>query len=236
VLLVAAVALAIVISAVLTRDSLRAAAYRADVPRVLLEEPLNGSENAATRASPDGKFGTSSATESDVNIAPFVPAQIFIPDAEVNTRVTAAPSSTRYNPFLGRDVLTFPVPDDAFSTVWWDEGPMPGEAELAIILGHARTPRTAVFNDVPRLEEAATVGLTGRTLDGQEVTARYQVDLVVTGISKTDADALRAVLDNPPHGATLALITCSGVVDEVLSSRVDNTVVFASLTGMFPGH
>ena len=151
----------------------------------------------------------------------------------VNTTVKARPSTTEFNPFLGQDALTFPVPDDAFTTVWWDEGPLPGDGGLAIILGHARTPRAAVFNDLPDVGEGATMGLTGRTADGKAVAGRYRVDQVVTGISKTDADALRAVLDNPPAGSTLALITCSGAIDEVLSSRVDNTVVFATLIGMY---
>ena len=38
-----------------------------------------------------------------------------------------------------------------------------------------------------------------------------------------------------PAGATLALITCSGDIDETLSSHEDNTVVFATLEGMYTG-
>jgi len=234
VLLGAVAVLAVVVSILIARDSLAAAEHQAELPPVLNEEPLTSPDEAAAGVTTEGEPSASGATEPDVDHVPLVPGHIFIPEAGVNTSVQAAPSSTEFNPFLGRDVLTFPVPDDAFTTVWWDEGPMPGDAGLAIILGHARTPRAAVFNDLPGLNEGATVGLTGRTPEGEDVTARYRVEQVVTGISKTDAEALRAVLDNPPPGATLALITCSGDIDEVFSSRVDNTVVFASLTGVFP--
>lgn len=130
-------------------------------------------------------------------------------------------------------VATFPVPGGPNTTVWWEEGPMPGSDGVAVVLGHTRASGSAVFDDLPDLTSGAPLGITGRSPDGTEVVARYVVADVVTGISKSDPDALRAVLGSPPSGAALALITCSGEIDGDLSSREDNTVVFATLEAMY---
>ena len=231
-LLVVVVVLGVALLVQFVRDTLAAADQRADVPAVFVaatQDPGHATESAQRSEHTPRDI----RDPSPIEVGPFVPAHLFIPEAGVNTSVLPEPATMEYNPFFGNEVLTFPVPDDAFTTVWWNEGPHPGDDGLAVILGHARTPRPAVFNDLPDLTEGAVLGLTGQTRDGQEVAARYRVEQVVTGISKTDAAALRSVLDNPPPGATLALITCSGDLDEVLSSRVDNTVVFASSAGAF---
>ena len=151
----------------------------------------------------------------------------------MGTIVEPAPATDEVNPFTGEVMSTFPVPGGPHTTVWWEEGPMPGSAGLAVVLGHTRASGSAVFDELPDLVTGAPIGITGRTADGAEVVARYVVADVVTGISKSDSDALRAVLASPPSGATLALITCSGEIDGELSSREDNTVVFASLEAMY---
>lgn len=217
-------------------DAVTAAGYQAEEPAVLA---ANVSESAPEPAG-EGSVVSSENTPRELRdppaslVVPFAPTQIFVPDAEVNTTVDPRPATEEFNPFLGGVVRTFPVPDGPFTTVWWDEGPRPGDDGLAVILGHTRTPRAAVFNDLPGLTQGAQVALSGLTDDGEAVVARYVVEKVVTGISKTDEEALRDVLVSPPERVDLALITCSGVVDERLSSRTDNTVVFASLVGMYP--
>lgn len=165
----------------------------------------------------------------------LVPDRIVIDSAAVNTIVEPAPSTHQVNQFTGTTVPTFPVPGGPFTTVWWEEGPAPGEPGLAVILGHTRAEAPSVFADLPDLQTGEVIGLVGTSPIGTEVVGRYLVDEVVTGIPKDDELALRAVLDNAPAGATLALITCSGDVDENLSSHTDNTVVFASLEGMYSG-
>ena len=163
----------------------------------------------------------------------IVPERLHLPAAGVSTIVEPAPASEERNAFTGEVVPTFPVPGGPFTTVWWEEGPQPGDDGLAVVLGHARASGAAVFNELPELAAGAPLGLTGRSSTGEVVVARYLVEEVVTDISKADGAALRAVLDAPPPGATLALITCSGEVDGSVDSREDNTVVFATLEGMY---
>ncbi|MGA8046414.1 MAG: class F sortase, partial [Dermatophilaceae bacterium] len=170
---------------------------------------------------------------SPVATGPITPTRIHVPAIGVRTIVEPAPATEELNPFTGEVVSTFPVPGGPHTTVWWEEGPMPGSDGLAVVLGHARTSGSAVFDDLPDLAVGAPIGVTGRSSDGTEVVARYVVADVVTGISKSDPDALRAVLAASPSGAALALITCSGEIDGELSSREDNTVVFATLEAMY---
>ncbi|KAB7743541.1 sortase [Nostocoides sp. F2B08] len=170
---------------------------------------------------------------SPVATGPITPTRIHIPAIGVRTIVEPAPATEEPNPFTGDVVSTFPVPGGPHTTVWWEEGPMPGSDGLAVVLGHTKAFGSAVFDDLPDLDPGVPVGITGRTAGGAEVIARYVVADVVTGISKSDPDALRAVLESPPPGAALALITCSGEIDGRLSSREDNTVVFATLEGTY---
>jgi len=163
----------------------------------------------------------------------IVPERIDLPAADISTIVEPAPATEELNAFTGDVVATFPVPGGPFTTVWWEEGPRPGEDGLSVILGHTRASGAAVFNELPNLGAGDPLGVSGRTDGDEEVVARYLVSEVVTAIPKSDPAALRAVLDAPPAGATLALITCSGEVDATLSSREDNTVVFATLEGVY---
>ena len=192
-------------------DTLRALRYAAPAPAVIA----------------DPGAGSPVATEA------ITPTRVHVPTIGVSTIVEPAPATEELNPFTGQVVSTFPVPGGPHTTVWWEEGPRPGEDGLAVVLGHTRASGSAVFDDLPDLESGDAVGLTGVTADGAEVVARYRVADVVTGVSKSDPDALRAVLENPPTGTVLALITCSGEIDDDLSSREDNTVVFATLEAMY---
>jgi len=192
-------------------DTLRALRYAAPTPAVV-DDPSGGSPVA---------------TET------MMPTHIHIPAIGVNTIVEPAPATDEVNPFTGELTRTFPVPGGPHTTVWWEEGPMPGEDGLAVVLGHTRAAGSAVFDDLPDLEAGATVGLSGVTTPGAEVVARYVVVDVVTGVSKSDPDALRAVLADAPPAASLALITCSGEIDDNLLSRQDNTVVFATLEATY---
>ena len=162
-----------------------------------------------------------------------LPERIDIPEADVNTIVEPAKATEQLNRFTGEVVLTFPVPGGPFTTVWWEEGPAPGEDGLAVVLGHTRAKAASVFGQLADLRGGEVIGITGRTAQGEKVVARYLVTEVVTDIPKSDDRALRSVLDSAPGGATLALITCGGEVDQVLASQTENAVVFATLEGVY---
>lgn len=192
-------------------DTLRAAQYAGHTPRVV-EHPDDGRQLLR---------------------AAIVPERIDIPAADVNTIVEPASASEELNRFTGEVALTFPVPGGPFTTVWWEEGPAPGGEGLAVVLGHTRAAGASVFGELADLTGGEAIGITGRTGLGEQVVARYLVSSVVTDIPKADDQALRAVLDNAPSGATLALITCGGELDQVLSSQTENAVIFATLEGMY---
>lgn len=190
---------------------------------------------AARYASPTPAVITEPNTGSPIVSGPIDPTHLHLPDAGVNTIVEPAPATDELNPFTGAVDWTYPVPGGPFTTVWWQEGPRPGGDGLAVILGHARSAGPAVFNDLPKLAPGAELGLSGRGEAAEPVVARYLVTEVVTEIPKADPSALRAVLDAAPAGATLALITCSGELDQDVSARSDNTVVFATLEATYRG-
>lgn len=192
-------------------DTLRAAQYAGATPRAV-EHPGD-----SHRLAPEA----------------IVPERIDIPAAEVNTIVEPAPATEELNRFTGEMALTFPVPGGPFTTVWWEEGPAPGEDGLAIVLGHTRASAASVFGQLADLTGGEVIGISGVTAQGEPVLARYLVTSVVTDIPKADDGALRAVLDSAPGDATLALITCGGEVDQVLSSHSKNAVAFATLEGMY---
>jgi sortase (surface protein transpeptidase) len=196
---------------------------------LLLADPIR----ALRYATPAPAVVVDPGAGSPVATEPMTPTRIHVPAIDVSTIVEPAPATQDLNPFTGDVVSTYPVPGGPHTTVWWEEGPMPGQDGLAVVLGHTRASGAAVFDDLPELEAGEPIGLTGRTPDGEEVVARYVVDEVVTGISKSDPDALRTVLANAPPGAGLALITCSGEIDGELSAREDNTVAFARLDAMY---
>ena len=151
----------------------------------------------------------------------------------MNTIVEPAGALDALNPHTGQVVPTFPVPGGPFTTVWWQEGAAPGDDGMAVILGHARSGRAAVFNELGSLEPGDVVGVPGVNPTGQDVVARYLVSEVVAQVSKADPKALPHVLARAPGGAVLALITCSGDVDSELESFTDNTVIFATLEGVY---
>jgi len=207
-------------------DTFRAAQYSSSTPQAI-EEPNLGVPLPPREAPVD-------QPESDVHAREGIhPERIDIPDAKVNTIVEPAAASERVNPFTGETVLTFPVPGGPFTTVWWEEGPAPGEDGMAVILGHTRSKGASVFEHLADLDEGAAIGVSGLTESGETVVARFIVTSVVTEIPKSDDSALRSVLDTAPADTGLALITCGGEVDQILSSHSDNTVVFATLDAVY---
>lgn len=162
---------------------------------------------------------------SESQPAPAVrPEQLFIPSLGVNAPVVGMGAVTKVDAFTGSRVSTFGVPPDVYSTAWWADGPRPGAADMAVILGHAAVGGYGVFEGLPTVPIGSVVGVTGHG-----ALLRYVVTEVRTGLPKSDPEALAAALTNPPPGTGLALVTCSGDVDPSRRSHEDNTVVFARL-------
>ncbi len=121
-----------------------------------------------------------------------------------------------------RDDGSIEVPEDADDTGWWQDGPEPGEAGPAVILGHVDSyTGPAVFF---RLDEL-TAGdeITIDRADGSSVT--YAVDRIEQ-YSKDEfpTEAVYGSTDEP----VLRLVTCGGLFDRDVRSYTDNLIVFAT--------
>jgi LPXTG-site transpeptidase (sortase) family protein len=150
---------------------------------------------------------------------------LFIPAIGVNTTVAAKPSSSQWDEFLGKNVESFGVPSDMYTTTWWNanaqgkQQPRPGGDGMAIILGHTQIGAYGVFNKLGQLRPGQVAAVSGAT-----DTLKYTVLSVTRDIPKNDGAALSRVLTQHPSSARLALITCSGHFNG--RESVQNTVVF----------
>jgi LPXTG-site transpeptidase (sortase) family protein len=209
------------------------AAVAAPVPSDLT--PRSHEASAATTTTTQFLSSATSSARSAKSthpavVTPIVPTHLFIPAIGVNTTVTAKPSNSQWDEFLGKNVDSFGVPPDMYTTTWWSASaqgtpePRPGSAGMAIMLGHTQIGAYGVFNDLGQLKPGQLAGVSSG-----KVTLTFQVLAVKRDIPKTDAAALSRVLGDHPQTARLALITCSGHFNG--RESVDNTVVFLQLVG-----
>ncbi|MFD3326248.1 class F sortase [Streptomyces sp. NPDC058701] len=175
---------------------------------------------AAGRAgAADGAGHAPAAASAAAPLPPSVPDRVKIPDVSVD-----APLDT-----VGLDAQgvmrepDFAKPQDA---AWYKEGPTPGEAGAAAVVGHMDTPQTpeAVFYRLKKLKKDQKIEI--HRTDG--TTAVFAVDAVDT--FKKDAFPTDKVYGDTHGKAELRLITCGG--DLTADRHWDaNVVVFAHLTG-----
>lgn len=186
-------------------------------------------------------------------VAPaFAPTRISIPKLKINTLVLAKPTVTARNEFTGKNVPSFGVAekgdknpatgktvDPMRVAVWWSSGPKVGalgkDGQLAVILGHTHSTSFGIFNELGKLKAGDKVNFASST---PEASADLAVLKTVDKIKKSDESALIQVLMNPPKGATVAMITCSGLVTRTMDdsrAHAENTVVFLGSPAQTPG-
>jgi LPXTG-site transpeptidase (sortase) family protein len=207
----------------------RIAEHKADVAAPVPSELITTSPAALpTGSSPTG---SSAAGSTHLLVKAIVPSHLFIPAIGVNTTVAAKPSNRQWDEFLGKNVTSFSVPSDMYTTTWWSAdangtpAPRPGSDGMAVILGHTQIGAYGVFNRLGQLRPTDVAAVSNAT-----ATLKFTVLSVTRGIPKSDGAALGRVLDNHPQAARLALITCSGHFNGRESAQ--NTVVFLRLAGM----
>jgi hypothetical protein len=120
-----------------------------------------------------------------------------------------------------RDDGTLAAPADFGQAGWFAEGPSPGERGPAVIVGHVDSrDGPAVFHRLPELGPGDPIEVT-RT-DG--TVARF----AVTDAFETTKDAFPTeAVYGPTAGATLRLITCTGIFDREARHYLSNLVVSA---------
>lgn len=108
---------------------------------------------------------------------------------------------------------------------WYRDGPSPGTAGAALIVGHVDTEtRAAVFYGLSTVEQGALVEVT--RADG--TVAEFSVEAVEV-VQKDHFDANRVY--GSAGRPELRLITCGGSFDKEKQAYSANVVVFAALTG-----
>ncbi|MFD7841212.1 class F sortase [Streptomyces sp. NPDC059761] len=171
---------------------------------------------SASASSGSDKAATAKAASA---LPASVPDRIGIPDIKVD-----APLDTvGLDPQGGMQEPDFAKPDDA---AWYKDGPTPGEAGAAAIVGHMDTPQApkAVFFNLKTLKKGEKIQV--HRADG--TTAVFAVDEVDT--YKKDHFPTEKVYGDTHGSAQLRLITCGG--DLTADRHWDsNVVVFAHLTG-----
>ncbi|WP_341268247.1 class F sortase [Gordonia malaquae] len=136
------------------------------------------------------------------------------------------PSTVQWNPFVGRNVRSFGVPDDMTSVARWSDGPAFSETGMAVVLGHTQIGGPAVFNNLGSLPIGSEVEIVDRG-----TSFRYRVSGHALRVPKTNPMALAHVLDKARIRADLALITCDGPFDSTARASEDNTIVFGEVIG-----
>jgi sortase (surface protein transpeptidase) len=141
-----------------------------------------------------------------------LPVRLRIPDARIDTPLQR----------LGRAAdRTVEVPTDFGVAGWFGDGPRPGEAGPAVILGHVDSRSgPAVFFPLAGLAPGAEVQVD--RADGSTVAFR------VTSVSKVPkAEFPTDLVYAPTLQPSLRLVTCGGPFDHAAGSYRDNVIVSA---------
>ncbi|MFE4859417.1 class F sortase [Streptomyces sp. NPDC056670] len=183
----------------------------------------------------DGPGGTSGPTTGDIAAVgrplgvPLPPAHDPLKGAapqrvEVPSIGIAAPVVRRG---LDGDGAVDPPPYTTPNTVgWYVDGPRPGEAGAALLVGHVDTEsKPAVFYGLSAARPGARVKVTGS--DG--TVAEFTIDDVQV-FPRSHFDAAKVYGPRQRGRAELRLITCGGTYDRTTKSYTANVVVSAYLT------
>ncbi|MFF3003723.1 class F sortase [Kitasatospora sp. NPDC057940] len=192
-------------------------------PVVRVEPSVHGStDNPA--AAPSGGPGTAGTTGTAGSPAgapkPFAasaPTRLLVPAAGVDAPVTGL----GLNP---DGTVEVPAADRADEVGWYRNGPTPGEAGPAVLIGHYDTAHgPAVFHGVPKLRPGDLIQV--RRADGSTV------DFKVRSLLQAAKDRFptETVYGDTPEPA-LRLITCGGRIGSD-GHWTDNIIVLADLAG-----
>jgi hypothetical protein len=181
--------------------------------------------DAVAGAQPASPAGSAPAAGEVLATGAIRPARLSIPSIGVDAPVEARGTVRYENPFTGRKVDGYGVPQSMTATSWWSDGPAPGSGGMAVILGHEGARGGAVFDRLHTLDAGDEVTL--RDAGGAVLRLRV-LGAPVTGLDKATS-ALADTLNGHPAEADVALVTCGGEFDEDAGTSTENTVVFATV-------
>lgn len=168
----------------------------------------------AATPSPTVTFSAPAAAVQRPADAGSPPVQVTIPDLGIDQGLLGL----RVKPDRSLE-----IPESADDLGWWRDGPAPGEAGAALVVGHVdSTEGPGVFYHLSTLQEGAVVSV--RRADGR--TVRF----AVTGTQVFPKDDFPDELVYRTEGKpSLHLVTCGGTFDRETGHYRDNVVVFADL-------
>ncbi|WP_040337480.1 class F sortase [Candidatus Blastococcus massiliensis] len=185
-------------------------------PAPAAESPLDSGSDPVAPAGPAGEVVAAGAIQ---------PARLSIPAIGVDAPVEKRGTVQYENPFTGKKVDGYGVPESMRTTSWWSDGPQPGSGQMAVILGHQQADGGAVFDRLHTLDPGDEITLR----DGSGAVLRLKVlGSPVAGLDKATS-ALAETLNSHPAEADVALVTCGGEFDDEAGTSTDNTVVFATV-------
>jgi LPXTG-site transpeptidase (sortase) family protein len=118
---------------------------------------------------------------------------------------------------------TMQVPEKWHDVGWWEDGPNPGAAGSAVLVGHVDSVSgPAVFYGLSTLRKGDLIHV--RRLDNTTATFRVDHSKLVEKNHFPSKQVYR--LDGSP---TLRLVTCGGAFDEATGHYTENLVVTAHL-------
>ncbi|SEM18395.1 class F sortase [Streptacidiphilus jiangxiensis] len=178
---------------------------------------------AATPARAPGPIGGPSAVPPLPAIRAVTPTAISIPAIGVHHALLS----------LGQNsdgTLQVPPLSDVSAPGWDRDSPVPGQVGPAVVVGHidGTTGAEGVFYSLGALRPGDTVSITRS--DG--TVAVFRIDGV--NVYAKDAFPTLTVYGNTTD-PQLRLITCGGRFDHATQHYLDNTVAFATLTGIHRG-
>ncbi|SEK45235.1 class F sortase [Streptacidiphilus jiangxiensis] len=178
---------------------------------------------AATPAGAPGTSGAPSAVPPAPAARAVTPTAISIPAIGVQHALLS----------LGQNsdgTLQVPPLSDVSAPGWDHNSPVPGQVGPAVVVGHidGTTGAEGVFYSLGALRPGDTVSITRS--DG--TVAVFRIDGV--NVYAKDAFPTLTVYGNTTN-PQLRLITCGGRFDHATQHYLDNTVAYATLTGIHRG-
>jgi len=139
----------------------------------------------------------------------------------VRLRIPALGVDSRLQPLGLRADGSIAVPASPDIAGWYRDGPRPGQAGPAVILGHVDSQRgPGIFARLAGVRDGTVVRID--RADGSSVTFR------VTGVSRVPKNAFPTDLVYAPTlDPALRLVTCGGGFDRARGSYRDNVIAFA---------
>jgi hypothetical protein len=190
----------------------------AQAPPVAASAP----RTATTSAAPPGEKTTPAAPPGEIEANSFRSARDYNAVAKpVWLRIPALKVNTSLEPLgLARDG-TIAVPTRTDVAGWYRDGPRPGQAGPAVVLGHVDSREgPGVFIDLVTLKPGALIKV--------DRADRTSVTFRVTRVTRVPKDDFPTDLVYAPTlDQALRLVTCGGGFDQARRSYRDNVIVFA---------